>query len=145
MGNMTIALTFVMLLNVFMWLSQVAALDLNPAGPVYYNCEGSIMEGFGSDCANTSNSVVNTDVASQLPSSQSIEVSSGNPFTDIFNNILSWMKGLPGINYIVAVVSAPANILKSIGMPNELAFGLGVLWYGITVFVVVAFLWGREG
>ncbi len=144
MGNMTMALVFVMLLNVFMWLSQVAALDINPSGPQYYHCEGSVMEGFGSDCDNVSRSVVNTDVVSQLPQSQNIVVSSGNPFTDVFNNILSWMKGVPGVNYAVSIVSAPSSILKSMGMPNELSFGLGVLWYGITVFLLVSFLWGRE-
>jgi len=144
MGNFTMALVFVMLINVFMWLSQVAIVDINPTGPLYYNCEGSVMEQFGSNCANSSISMVNTDVVSQLPQAQDIEVSTGNPFTDIFNNILGWIKGVPGVNYAVAVVSAPVSILKSMGMPNELAFGLGVLWYSISAFLLVAFLWGRE-
>jgi len=142
MGNTTIALTFVMILNVLMWLSQVAVVDLNPSGTVYYNCEGSIVENFAS-CENSSTAVLNSDVASQLPNPQNIEVSD-NPFTDIFNSILGWVKGLPGINYLVAMVSAPYNIFKAIGLPNELALGLGIIWYGISLFVLVSFLWGRE-
>ena len=143
MGNTTVALTFVMILNVLMWLSQVALIDLNPVGPEFFHCEGSIMEGQSSACSNASDIVLNTDAASQLPSSQNVDVAT-NPFTDIFNNILGWLKSLPGISYLVAIVSAPYNIMKSIGLPNELAFGLGFLWYGITLFCVVAFLWGRE-
>lgn len=143
MGNSVVALVFVLVLNVLMWLSQVSIVELNPTGTQFYNCEGSIMEGFGSDCTNESNMVLNTDVASQLPSAQNVETTT-NPFTDIFNNILGWIKGLPGINYLVNMVSAPYNLMKAIGLPNQLAFGLGFLWYGITLFCVVAFLWGRE-
>ena len=141
MTNTTIALVFVMVVNVLMFVSNVAILDLNPDGPKFYNCKGSVMQGFGSDCSNTS--VLNSDIASQLPSSQSIEVST-NPFTDIFNNALGWFIGLPGINYIVAIASSPYNIIKAIGLPNELTTALGILWYGITLFCIVAFLWGRE-
>lgn len=141
MTNTTVALVFVMTVNVLMWLSNVAILDLNPAGPNFYNCEGSIIQGLTSDCTNTS--VLNNDIASQLPSAQNIEVST-NPFTDIFNSALGWIKGLPGINYLVTIVSSPYNIIKALGLPNQLTVGLGVIWYGITLFCITAFLWGRE-
>jgi len=138
MGNTTVALVFVMFLNILMWFSQVAALEINPAGPVFLNSNGTILESF------SDGSVLESDPANALPSAQNVEVSTGNPFTDIFNNILGWITGLPGINYLTAIVTAPANILKSIGLPNQICVGLGVLWYGISLFLVVAFLWGRE-
>ena len=143
MGNLTTALVFVMCLNVFMWLSQVAILDLNPSGTNFYNCEGSILNQFGTDCDNPSQAVIHNDPAAMLPSSQNIDTES-NVFTDLFNNILSWFKGVTGIGYLIDIVKAPYNLLMSIGAPQELAFGLGALWYGVTFFIVISFLWGRD-
>lgn len=143
MGNSTLALTFVVVLNVFLWLSQVAILDLNPSGQTFYNCEGTIIGSSTTNCNNGSTINLNSDVAGQLPESQNVDVST-NPFTDIFNNILGWIKGVTGINYLVSIVSAPTSLMKSIGLPNQLAIGLGVMWYVISLFIVVSFLWGRE-
>lgn len=143
MGNLLNALVFVMTLNVLMWLSQVAALDINPQGAVFYNCNGSLMEGFGSKC---SDGVVNTDVKAMLPSAQAgnVGVTVGQYFTDIFNSISGWLKSIPGLNYIYEIAAAPYNILKAFNLPNEFVFAIGTFWYGISVFLIVAFMWWRE-
>jgi len=142
MGNTTIAFVFVMVLNVLMWFSQLSMINMAAADATnFYNCNGTILESFG-ECETYS---INNEVENNLPGSGgSVSPSSGNIFTDIFNNILSWVKGIPGINYIYAMITAPSTILKAIGLPTEIAFGLGVLWYGITLFSLLAFLWGRE-
>jgi len=142
MSNATLALIFVMVVNVLMWFSQLAMIDVAAGdSTIYYHCEGTILETFG-ECQNYT---ISSSPENNLPGAGgTIGLSTGNIFTDIFNNILSWIKSVPGVNYLVAMVSAPYNILKAIGLPSEVAFGLGVLWYGITTFIVVAFLWGRE-
>lgn len=144
MGNLTIATIFVVALNVLMWLSQVAMTDLNPEGPTMYNLEGSVI---GETVAGQGNgTVLADDVIGDLPSSAGTVATSESSgfFTDIFNNILSWMKSAPGIKYVYGVVSAPYNILKAMNLPTEFVVGIGTLWYMVTFLVLATFLWGRE-
>lgn len=144
MGNATIAMVFVVVLNMLMWLSQVAVINLNPSGEVFYHCDDSLIESVGGNCTTYNSSVLNSDATDLLPSGQSVQVATSNPFTDIFNNILGWFKNTWGIKYLYQIVSAPSAILSGIGLPSEVAFALGALWYSISIFVVLAFLWGRD-
>ena len=145
MGNLTIATIFVVVLNVLMFLTQTAMIDINPDGNVCYHVEGSVigetMEGQGDM------SVSETDAMADLPSSAGTVItteSSGGMFTDIFNNMLGWFKTAPGIKYVYGVVSAPYNILKCMNLPAPFVVAVGTLWYMVTLLVLVAFLWGRE-
>lgn len=136
MGNLTIALVFVLVMNCLMFLTQASMLELETNGTVFYNTEGTLLEAMATDN--------NTNPMEDLPSSQNIEVSNGNVFTDVFNNILSWMKSAPGISYIYSIASSPYNLLKATGLPDTIVGVLGTLWYALTIFLIVAFLWGRE-
>lgn len=145
MGNMTMATIFVISLNVLMWFCQIAIYDINPTGPTMYNLEGSPI---GETITSQGNaSVVQNDVLSDLPSSAGTVIttdSSTSIFTDIFNNVLGWMKSTPGVKYAYGIVSAPYNILKAMNLPNEFIVGIGTLWYLVTFFVLISFLWGRD-
>lgn len=141
-GNMEIITLFVVALNVLMWLSQVAMLSMNPDAPTMYNEEGTIIGETIQDQGNRS--VLADDVLGDLPSSAgTVQAEQTGFFTDIFNNILSWMKSAPGIRHVYGVVSAPYNVLNAIGLPREAVVGLGTLWYLVSLTVVLAFLWGR--
>lgn len=143
MGNLTVSAVFVICLNVIMWLGQASALAINPAGPVYFTAEGSILEQSTLD----PNGVVDSNAfLDELPSSQSsINVNDEtNIFTDIFNNILDWVKSTPGIKYIYSILAAPYNILKIMNLPNQFVWAIGTFWYLASLFIVLAFLWGRE-
>lgn len=144
MGNLTIATIFVVALNVLMWLSQTAMINMNPDGPTMYNVEGSIIDetiqGQGDG------TVLQDDVLGDLPSSAGT-VATGDDtsiFTDIFNNILGWMKSAPGIRHVYGVVAAPYNVLKAMNLPTEFVVGIGTFWYLVSLTIVLAFLWGRE-
>lgn len=140
MSNLTIATTFIVILNILMWFSQISMLALNPAGSVCYNLEGSLI-----DNSQTSTGVLSNDVIADLPESQGqVTTDSGNIFTDVFNNILSWFKSAPGVKYIYGVVAAPYNILKCMNLPVEFVAGIGTLWYLVSFLTFLAFLWGRD-
>lgn len=143
-GNLVIATIFVVALNVLMWFSQIAMLDVNPAGPTLYNMEGSVIAETVAGQGN--GTVLQDDVLSDLPSSAGTVTTSESTsvFTDIFNNILGWMKSTPGVRYVYGIVSAPYNILKAMNLPSEFVVGIGTLWYMVTLLVLVAFFWGRE-
>lgn len=144
MGNLTIATTFMVLLNVLMWLCTISMMTINPSGFICYNVEGSIIAESISGSGNTT--VLDNDVLNQLPTAEStVSVTdTTNIFTDVFNNILGWFKSAPGIKYVYGVIAAPYNILKCMNLPTEFVVAVGTLWYLVSLLVLVAFLWGRE-
>lgn len=144
MGNLTIATIFVVTLNVLMFLSQIAMLNINPDGSICYHSDGTVI---GETIREQGNlSVAETSALDDLPGSEGTVISGGSSgvFTDIFNNILSWMKSAPGLKYVYGVVSAPYNILNCMNLPSEFVIGMGTLWYLVSLLVLVAFLWGRD-
>ena len=140
-GNLEIATTFVVFLNILLWFSQVAITDMNPAGPTLYSSEGTII---GETIQGTGNeSILKNDILEDLPTSAgTVQTGDSGFFTDIFNNILGWMKSAPGIKHLYGIVSAPYNVLVALGLPREFAIGIGALWYIISTTIVLAFLWG---
>lgn len=145
MGNLTTITLFMVIINLLMWFSALAIVDLNPEmeGSVCYQKSGSIID---KEIHYNNNMTTLTDsIGDDLPRAEgSVNAGSTNIFTDIFNNILGWVKSAPGIKYAYAVIAAPMNILTCLNMPSEYSVGLGVLWYVTSLVVLLAFLWGRE-
>ena len=142
MTNTTVAFIFVMTVNILLWFGQVAIINVGEAPTTFYNCTGTILDTYG-DCESYS---ITESPDSFLPSSESsLTPTDSNIFTDIFNNVLSWFKGVgTGATYLWSIVSAPYNLLKALLLPTEIAFGLGLFWYGISIFLIISFIWGRE-
>jgi len=143
-SNLTMAFIFVMTLNCLMWLSQLATAEINPLGPEYYNCEGSMLDGFGN--CNKTNSFLNTsNIIGELPTAESsVDVTTGNIFTDTFRSIKNWITQTTGLRYVIGMVSAPYTILKATTLPEGFVATMGTLWYAITFFLLIAFIWGRD-
>ena len=143
LGNV---LAVVLAVNAMLFLGQIAALEMNPEGPQFYNCAENILGGFeASNCATDVYVLNDADPSGQLPSSGSeIEVDSGNVFTDTFSAAVSWFTGATGLTYLYNVLSAPSNFLKAIGLPDAFAFAVGAMWYGFTLLTIVAFVLGRD-
>jgi len=144
MSNLTLATAIIVLINVLLWFSQIAILEINPAGTQCYSLDGTIID--HSIIRSGNYSVASTNLFDDLPSSAgTISPSAGNIFTDIFNNILSWVKSVPGVKYVYQVVVGPFAILYCKGiLPNSFVVGIGIFWYLTTFLILVAFLWGRE-
>jgi hypothetical protein len=142
MGNLTIATIFIVMINILMWFSQLAMLDINPQATVCYLMEGSILDNVKLD--NTGN--IDNNIINQLPETSATQTSSGGSgfITDSFNTIIGWLKSVPGLRYLINVVAAPYNILKCWGLPYQVAFGIGALWYIVCTLVVVAWIMWRE-
>lgn len=145
MGNLTMALVFVLTLNVLMFLSQEAIIDMNPDGTYFYHREGTLLNEFDKN-QGVGDPILDTeDTSSDLPEAEgSISPTTGNLFTDTFSSIKSWFARKLGISYIMGILAAPYNILKAMHLPNSFVYAMGTLWYGVTLFLIVAFFWGRE-
>lgn len=142
MGNLTIATTFIVMVNVLMWFSSIAMIDVNPTGTVCFNLEGSIID--SSTTRSGDSLIIDNDITNQLPGNEDVSNADTNIFTDVFTNILGWFKGIPGLKYIYGVIAAPYNILKCLGLPGAFVAGIGTLWYLISFLVLIAFIWGRD-
>ena len=141
MGNLTVATIFIVMVNILMWFSSIAMLNVNPTGTVCFNLEGSIIDSATTRSGDVT--LVDNDVTNQLPGNEAVSTDT-NVFTDIFTNILGWFKSAPGIKYIYGVVAAPYNILSCLGLPGQFVAGIGTLWYLVSFLVLIAFIWGRD-
>jgi len=143
MGNVSIALTFVLIMNVLMFLTQAAMLDINPEGPQFFNCKGSMLEGYDKNKCEGSPALDNSKISSDLPTAEgSVSPTTGNLFTDTFSSIKTWFSRK--IDFISQIVTAPYNMLEYAGAPDSFRFAIGTLWYGLTFFLILAFFWGER-
>lgn len=147
MSNLTSALTIVLAVNVMLWLGQAAMLDINPDGSTYVSCEGSLIGGFESNnCTGTEYSLDETSTLSSLPNveGQSVPTEENNWFSDMLKSIKNWIFQAPGVSYVTGILSAPFNLLKAMKLPSIFAFAIGAMWYGITLFLIIGFIFGRD-
>jgi hypothetical protein len=143
--GLTTALIFVLTVNVLMFLTQAAILDVNPTGTAFYSMEGSILEEFDAPTEDGEHILDTNDIHSNLPESESsISPTTGNIFTDTFTSIKNWFGDAIGLSYLYSIISAPYNLLKSMQLPNDFVYAVGTLWYAVTLFLVVAFALGRN-
>lgn len=145
--NLTMALGIVLAINLMLFLGQHALNNINPSSGInLMNPEGSTLCQFdANECKDGNYTIASTDPTTYLPSSStSVSTSTqGNEFTDAFTSIKDWFIQKTGIGYILGLVSAPANFLQAIGLPDAFSWAIGALWYGLTLFLLIAFLWGR--
>lgn len=145
-STLTNAFMIVMAINVFLFLGQVAVLELNPSGTEFYNCDNTTLARFESSSCDTSTYTIrDTDPTADLPSGEtSVSPDTGVVYTDSFVGLKSWFLDNTGIGYLVDILSAPSNLMKAMGLPDAVSFAIGAFWYALTLFLLVAFLFGRE-
>lgn len=132
-------LLFVVFVNVYFFLTQTGINELNPDDPTtFYHYEGSMIEDF-----DEGEHTLNEDVTLKLPqSSQAVSADSGGFFTDTFSAIKNWLLDSIGIRYLLNIINAVPNFLKSTQLPHEVAFVLGWLWHTMSLFAFITYLKG---
>lgn len=146
MANITKALMIVLSINIILFLAQAAMTDINPTGTKFFDCEGTIISEFDAGNCQGELNIINADYASRnLPEGESsISPDTGTQFTDLFNTGKNWLLEKSGVRYLINIVSAPSSFLASFGLPTAFVFGISALWYGVTFFLFVAWLLGRD-
>lgn len=145
MSNLTVGVVFVTFLNILAFMATTAMADLSAGeGVVLYNCSGTILETYSSgNCQEVY--VPNTaTVSSQLPGSvKEVSESTGFFIIDVLSSVRAWVTDK--INYVTAFVTAPYSLISAIpGLPEIFKGLIGLLWYGLTIFLWVAFIVGRD-
>jgi hypothetical protein len=137
---------FTLCINAMLFIGQAAVLDTNPTGTQFYDCQGSILAQYdANNCTGTSYSISAANPAGQLPSGESsVSVTTGNVFTDTFTALKNWaINSVPGLNYLVNILNAPVTFLVALGLPSAFSFAVAAIWYGITLFLIIAWFFGK--
>ena len=138
-NNLTMALLVILAIDLFLFLGQVAITDMG-GYTSFYDYEESNLKDFDKG-------EYNLDLDSStdyLPDSENSVTDDGNIFTDVFKTTKSWFSTAgKGLSYLLSFLAGPIIFLKSIGAPAPFTFGIGALWFGTTLFLIIGFIMGR--
>jgi hypothetical protein len=145
-GTITTALILVWMINILMIFSQFAINDMtNGQGLHYMNCSNTIIRSYStnSDCtavsAPNSNNLTNILPTGATPTG-------GLFIVDWITSASSWIG--KQVDTFTQVVNAPTNIINSIPIfqtPEYAPFAavIGIAWWGISLLLIAAFIFGR--
>ena len=125
-------------INIALTMVQGAILEVNPAGSQFFNVENSPYANYAS------NGTLLAD-DSYLPTNPDVEAdTSGNVFSDTYKTMRSWVEGLGNtLNFIADIFRQPYGFLRDIGLNNNIALPIAVIWYIIALIIFVSWLMGR--
>lgn len=129
MSNLTGALIVVLCINGLLFLGQASINSLG-GNVQYYN--------------ETSGTCMNANPVDSLPQTgQSVDPDTGLSYTDDYSTGKNFLKGDSG-KCTTSIMTAPANFMKYLGTPTVFNWAIMVIWYGITLFLFVSWLLGRD-
>lgn len=135
------AILIVLAIDMFIFFGQTATAQIAAADPSY---DGNTFFHGNTTWigAAGSNNVVDTNKTG-LPVQNPVAADDGSvSFTDSISVSKSWL--ITSGEYFVRVTGGPVNYLKALNLPPIFAYGIGAFWYTLSIFLVVAFIMGRE-
>jgi len=141
--NITSALLVVLCIDLLLVFAQYAMADINPASKSIYLTVGQdILSPFLS----SNRTALNVSFGNQMigGAQESTQTgSTGESWTDTFIVARNWLFGL--VSFPILILAAPGAFLfnPALGLPLWFAAGIGALWYGLTLFLLVSWLAGR--
>lgn len=129
MSNLTTALLVVISINLMLFLGQASVNALGGTSYIYNESTGSC---------------VSLNPIDGLPDTgNSIDPDTGLSYTDDFSSGKNWLSGGKG-SCSTSIINAPANFVKYLGTPAIFNYAIQVFWYGLTIFLFVSWLLGRD-
>lgn len=139
-GNLTTLLVIMLMVDVILLLGNIAIDDLNPSGQDYFRYDQSFIKDVDTGDYNLNQTAYNN----VIPQTESGITTEGNLFTDIFRTVKGWFNPITGAwNYFIRFLGGPVSYLVDIGAPSVLVFAIGSLWYLLTLFLLMSYLFGR--
>ena len=146
MGALNVAMVFIWVVNILIFMTQAAMIDIGPESTTtFYNCSNTILKNYvaGANCQEVT--IPNTEgFKEELPVSVK-EVDKGGlfGFLDSIATARNWIT--EKIDYIIAIASGPYVILNSIpGLPKAFVGIVDLLWYGLSVFLLINWILGKD-
>jgi hypothetical protein len=145
------ALLLVLCIDGILFAGQSAIHDISVemgtgANLTFLNYHDSFISSF--DAGNYTVSTNNS--AGGLPDANpSVSADTGDIFTDTFTSIKNWftdaVSGIgKGIRIFFGILGGPYTYVSAMNLPSWFAYMIGAIWYGLTFFLIVAFITGRQ-
>jgi len=140
MKPLTMALSFVLVLNVFMFLFQTSIINVG-GNANFFNLDNSILGRAIDD-----NSIINNTQLEDLPSAiEGTSPDTDSSFTDLFKTIRNWIFDVSGLGFIIDILNVPVTFLTMMGVAKEISLSVGALWWLLNFFLIIStLLLGRE-
>lgn len=128
-----------------LFIGQQAIIDTNPNAAQFFDCQSSILsQAEASGCNNTGYVLTSRNATDSLPGlTQRVSSDQSSIWTDIFDSIKTWLLDTTGLSFLFNIIAAPYTILEMTNLPAALIFPLAAIWYLYTLFLLIAFMWGR--
>lgn len=148
---MVLTLIIILVVDVLLFFSQAGIASVQSeyglsGNTIFYMDESFIQRFNAGDDGNYS---IITNSSGIIPeASDSVSTETGNVFTDSARSIKSWLTkasgGLvTGWDYLTSFLGGPVHYFKNINAPSWFIFGLAVLWYGLTLLLLIKFIFNR--
>jgi len=143
MGSITTMTVFVWTLNVLIFLSQAAMISINPDSILFYSNGNSLLKqsSIGGNLTPNSNAI-----ASELNPGSSEGAQEGETgiwFIDVISSTKRWFSDK--LDYFTNIVLGPYYLIKSIpGIPVEFVGAISLIWYGVSILLLVLTIFGRN-
>ena len=113
----------------------------------FFDLDKSFIQRFN-DGTNGNYSVITNSSGIIPEASDSVSTETGNLFTDSARSIKTWLSKttgslVTGWNYFTNFLSGPVHYFKNIKAPPEFIFGIGALWYGLTILLLILLIFNR--
>jgi len=142
--SLSMALLIILCIDGIFLLGNTAMLEINPDSTTnFFNYDNSSLSSFSNGAY-----VLNTDYVNDLPAgAETVSPETDNVFTDTFKSIKEYFSNSvtgKGVIYGFRILGAPVSFLTIINAPQVITFTIGVIWYGITFFLLVMVMFGRS-
>ena len=129
----------VLLVDAFCFMGQAAITSINPDAAIFDATGGGMLLQYTNQ----------TDPSSDFPT-QSETTTTGNVISDTYRDITTWFKKAgttvtKGFSYASGLVQGPVPYVQAMNLGTSFNFVVGAIWYGLSLFLLVAFTIGRTG
>jgi hypothetical protein len=149
MNVTTKMLLFVLCVDAFLFLGQIAVLNINPSSHTLDAFDSHLISQAQAQGSPYELQNVNaSNVQGMFPDAQqSIGGTESGGFADIWNTIKSWIFTNTPLGIILQIIGAPYFFLKAILPSVELApvvYAIGAIWYLFSLVSIISWALGRD-
>ena len=151
-GALTVgsALLIILCIDAVLFAGQNAINDISAemgegTGTHFFNYQNSFISGFdnGNYTISTNGSI------NELPNvNPSVSADTGDIFTDTFTSVKNWFLDTTigkGVRIFFGILGGPYNYIAALQLEQQwFNYMIGAIWYGLTLFLFVAFIVGRQ-
>ncbi|HHE36488.1 MAG TPA: hypothetical protein ENL16_01585 [Candidatus Woesearchaeota archaeon] len=145
MGKFLMAVIIMMSINIILWLTQMSIMEINPGAPSFFNVSNSPATNYI-----TNGELTNRSVADSLPEEVKgtegggVTTSLTSFFSDPISTIKNFFLKTLGLEQVGNVLKAPYDFMKSVGIPQQIALMIAVLWYSFNIILLALVIVGRD-